>query len=66
MRKQQNVTHYLEEYIMMCLDEIMETDKTEFLLGEIYAYVECLEIIWQWKGVDNATMLALEAKCGIK
>lgn len=58
---------YLEKYILMCLDEIRsEGIKTEFVLGEVYAYIECLEIIWQRKGVDNQTMLALEAKYGIR
>lgn len=66
MRKQQTIIQYLEEYILMCLDEVLDTEMTDFLLGEIYAYVECLEIIWGWKGVDTATMLALEAKCGIR
>lgn len=58
---------YLEEYILMCLYEIRsEGITTEFVLGEVYAYIECLEIIWQRKGVDNQTMLALEAKYGIR
>ena len=65
MRKQQTIIQYLEEYILMCLDEVLDTEMTDFLLGEIYAYVECLEIIWGWKGVDAATMLAFEKKCGI-
>lgn len=66
MRKQQSTIHYLEEYILMCLDEIKEADMTEFLLGETYAYIECLEIIWESFGIDNKTMLALEAKYGIR
>ena len=45
MRKQQTIIQYLEEYILMCLDEVLDTEMTDFLLGEIYAYVECLEII---------------------
>ena len=65
MRKQQTIIQYLEEYILMCLDEVLDTEMTDFLLGEIYAYVECLEIIWGWKGVDTATMIAFEKKCGI-
>ena len=66
MRNQQTIIQYLEQYIQMSLDEIMEAEMTDFLLGEVYAYVECLEIIWEWKGVGNTTMHALEAKCGIR
>ena len=67
MRKEQTLLRYLEEYIIMCLDEIMEIGETDdFLIGEIYAYIECLEIILQKQGVDNNTLLALEAKYGIR
>lgn len=67
MRKEEALIHYLEEHIVMCLDDIMEGEKmTDFLTGEIYAYIECLEIILQRQGVDNKTLLALEAKYGIK
>lgn len=62
----QNTTQYLEEYILMCLDEILGKVIDDFLLGEIYAYIECLEIIMKRRGVDDKTLLALEAKYGIR
>lgn len=40
--------------------------ESEFLLGKIYAYIECLEIILQSEGIDNEELLALEEKYGIK
>ena len=67
MRKEETLTHYLVKYIFMCLDEIMEIEEmTDFLTGEVYAYIECLEIILSRQGVDNKTLLAIEAKYGIK
>lgn len=60
----------LKEKLFMWLDEIWEEysqgDESEFLLGEIYGYVECLEIILQSEGVDNETILALESRYGIR
>jgi len=59
----------LEKYIMTCLDEIRtqnELENSEFLQGELYAYLECLEIILQGQGVDNAELLALEERLGVR
>ena len=69
MGTQSAITH-LKEQLTMWLDEIWEEyskgDESDFLLGEIYGYVECLEIILQYEGVDNATILALEKRYGIR
>lgn len=35
----------LEEIIILCLEELNEEEPTEFVLGEKYAYMECLEKI---------------------
>lgn len=67
---EQDAITYLQENLITWLDEIWEEysqgNKSEFLLGEIYAYIECLEIILQYKGVDNKTLLALEKHYGIR
>lgn len=51
------VTHIFE-----CLDELNEAAENDFVMGEKYAYIECLEILLQDKGIKNETMLALEKK----
>ncbi len=55
------VTHIFE-----CLDELNEAVENDFVMGEKYAYIECLEILLQDKGIKNETMLALEKKYGIR
>lgn len=61
---------YLEEYILLRLEEVQEEreqdDESEFLLGETYAFVECLEVILKSKGVDNETLLNIEKRYGIR
>ncbi len=46
------------EQVLTCLIETIETDLTElvgaehdseFVVGEKYAYIECLEVICNWK-----------------
>ena len=61
----------LEKHIEGCLDEIIHarkcgTENTEFLVGEIHAYLDCLEIILQSKGVDRQQILLVEEKYGIR
>ena len=51
------VTHIFE-----CLDELNEAVENDFVMGEKYAYIECLEILLQDKGIKNETMLAPD-KC---
>ena len=66
----QSVITYLQEKILLWLDEVWNEycsfGRTEFLLGKIYAYVECLEIIMELDGADNDEMLALESLYGIR
>jgi hypothetical protein len=38
---------------------------TEIVCGEIYAYIECLEIILTGKGVNEETLRELELKNGV-
>ena len=61
---------YLEEYILLRLEEVREErcqdTESEFLLGEAYAYVECLEVILKRQGVDNETLLTIEKRYGIR
>lgn len=46
--------------------EYCRGDDSDFLLGEIYAYVECLEVILQSEGADHDVLLDLEARYGIR
>lgn len=67
---QKKLEDFLEEYLISRLDELRETyfqeDNSEFYLGEAYAYVECLEVILEYKGADNETLLSIEERYGIK
>ena len=69
MSKEETIA-YLREHLRLCLDELLEdcdnSTDSEFLMGEMYAYTECLEIILQSDGVDNDTLLALEQHYGIR
>lgn len=69
MSKEEIIT-YLRKRLITNLDELLEdydnTNQSEFLLGGLYAYTECLEIILQSEGVDNDTLLALEQHYGIR
>lgn len=69
MRKQSAIT-YLKEQLVMWLDEVWKEycqgNKTDFLLGQIYAYVECLEVLMQCEGVDNQTQLDIETRYGLR
>ena len=69
--KEEAITLFLKKHIVMSLNEIRETsrngsDKTNFELGEVYAYVDCLEMLLQYQGVENCVLLALEEKYGIR
>lgn len=61
---------YLEEYILLRLEEVQEERcldaESEFLLGQAYAFVECLEVILKSKGEDNETLLSIEKRYGIR
>lgn len=61
----------LEDRIFMSLDEIAEARKNgasneDFLLGELHAYIDCLETILTSKGVSNNALLAIEEKYGLR
>lgn len=61
----------VQDKIFAWLDEAWEEYRccesdSEFLLGKIYAYVECLEVILQQNGVSNDALLALEKQYGIR
>ncbi len=63
--------NYLLRYLISSLDELKELRMTpekrddEFLLGETYAFLECLEIILLSTDTERAVMLGLEKKYGI-
>lgn len=68
--QKKNEKLYLEEYILLRLEEVREErcqdSESEFLLGETYAFVECLEVILKDKGVDNETLLIIEKRYGVR
>lgn len=70
MSNQSTKTQYLSESLFEWLEEVWQEynqgNKSEFLLGEIYAYVECLEVLLRKQGVDNDTLLAIEEHYGIR
>ena len=45
----EQVLAYLIRIIENGLTELSEAEPTEFVIGEWYAYVECLEIICCWQ-----------------
>ncbi len=46
----EQVLAYLIEIIETDLTELLDTKfKNEFVVGEWYAYIECLEVIFSWK-----------------
>lgn len=58
-----------QEKILRWLDEALEEYrcyKSDFLLGKVYAYVDCVEIILYSEGVDDDALLAFEEHCGIR
>lgn len=64
--------NYLLRYLISSLDELKELRMNapgkrddEFLLGETYAFLECLEIILLSTDTERAVMLGLEKKYGI-
>lgn len=69
MQKQEaQLVKYLTEYIEKCLEELRYGNAeslTEIVCGEIYAYIECLEIILTGKGVNEETLRELELKYGV-
>jgi hypothetical protein len=70
MQKQKaQLTEYLSEHIEMCLEELHSVGggqaAKEFICGETYAYVECLEIILIASGADDNALRELERKYGV-
>ncbi len=55
----------LREHLQQSLDELAGNVYNEFQLGEIYAYLACLEIILFNEGVRRDEIMALEKKYGI-
>lgn len=70
MQKQEvRLVEYLTKYIEMSLEELrtgaVGKIATEFVCGETYAYIECLEIILIHNGADENALRELELKYGI-
>lgn len=61
---------YLDEYILLRLAEVQDERRidpeSEFLLGEVYAYIECLEVILKNGGAEDEELLNLEERFGIR
>lgn len=68
--QKKDVLNCLEEHILISLEEIREESRLgydcEFVQGKVYAYVECLEVVWKSKGMDNNMLLTLEARHEIR
>lgn len=59
--------NYLIEYIILTLNELCEqTRLSDFGEGTLLAYVECLEILSQWKGFRKFGIIDIESHFGIK
>ncbi len=51
----EQVLSFLIETIETDLSELIEAkSKNEFIVGEWYAYIECLEMIFHWKKAKKA------------
>lgn len=55
----------LKDHIKMSLKELVAVGDNDFANGEIYAYVECLELILILSGVKPKKLIKLERKYGI-
>ena len=59
-----------QEKILKWLDEAWEEYRngyeSDFLLGKIYAYVECMEIILQSEGMSDEMLRDFEQQYGIE
>lgn len=63
----EEVLNYLIKYLIMALDELMESANPDgFIDGEITAYVECLEILNFWNGFERFGITDIEKKYQIK
>ena len=66
----QSAFTYVQEQIVSWLDEAWDEcclgEQSEFLMGKIYGYVECLEILLRYDGVSDDELLALEAQYGVR
>lgn len=61
---------YVPEKILAWLDEAWDEYclgyQSEFIMGKIYGYVECLEELLRCEGVENSELLLLEEQYGIR
>lgn len=55
----------LKNHIKMCLDELLLSQDSDFTEGEMYAYLECLELILLLCGVKRDKLIELEEQYGI-
>ena len=61
------VLNYLIEYLIMTLKEYGSLyHLTDFGEGAVLAYIECLEILSQWKGFKKFGITDIEAHFGIE
>lgn len=59
-------TNEFAEFLKKCLDELnLSPDRTDFVEGQIYAYVECLETILS-DTANKEELMNLERKYGIR
>lgn len=69
MQKKYEELH-LDEYLMLRLEELREElsqdAESEFLLGQAYAFVECLEVILKSNGENDEELLSIERRYGLR
>ena len=66
MRNDKNVLEYLSEYIILNLNEINTVrNRSDFNEGELSAYVECLEILSEWRGFKKFGINDIEKSFGV-
>ena len=50
----EKILKYLVEVLESNLSELNGLEEDEFILGEKYGYIECLEIIQEWEKAKDA------------
>lgn len=59
-----NAYDKLINYILFCLDELSSYEKTDFITGELNAYLDCLELILT-PVKSSEELIALERRYGV-
>ena len=63
---ERQILNYLIEYIILTLNEFDKPSRlSDFGEGSVLAYIECLEILSQWKGFKKFGITDIESHFGI-